>query len=287
MPPDDPQDGPKGDPRQTLQELFEAVGQLDEGDQDRVRDGLAQLIEAADRSPKAQLHKAIRSRWLEQADRIIRALRPAVRIELERGGTLPHLGGSRVGGMPALPNGATWPQSTAGAPLAFVAQIALAELSELEGAAALPDTGRLVLFCDHAPEALATGRPEHRLLYDTAEERHLEPLDWPETLDDADGVFVESGLVFDQAWALPPDALPPGLQADVEQMLPRGIGRIGGPPPAGADDRILLLSLDAFDVVRVPGTSESSFGQGSLQLLCPAEDLQGRTFERVQLRYLA
>jgi hypothetical protein len=279
------EDDRKGDPRQTLQELFAAVGQLDDGDRERVRDGLAQLIEAADRSPKAQLHKTIRARWLEQADRIIRALQPTVRIELDRGGMLPHLGGSRVGGVPGLPAGTTWPRSRSGAPLAFVAQIALAELSDLDGAVGLPDTGRLVLFCDHAPEALATRQPEHLLIYDTAEERHLEPLDWPDVLDDADGVFVEAGLGFDQAWALPPDALPPGLQADVEQLLARGVGRIGGPFCDAVGDQILLLDLETFDVVRVPGTSESSFGQGRLRLLISADDLAGRAFERASLRY--
>ncbi len=292
MPADDHSNGPEDDPSQTLQELFATVSRLDSSSQQRVREGLAQLIEATARSPKARLHKAIRARWLEQAESIIRSLRPAVVVDLNRDGRLPHLGGSRIGGIPALPAGTTWPLTSTGAPMAFVAQIALPELADQEGAARLPETGRLTLFCDHAPQALATSKPEHQLIFDTTEERHLEPLDWPEALDDADGVFVESGLLFDPGWAIPPGSLAPGLQAQVDQMLERGTGRIGGPVPAGVDgaqrgagEPVLLLSLKTFDVVRVPGQNQSSFGQGRLVLWLSEEDLSRGAFDRARLHF--
>lgn len=282
-----PSDDRKGDPSQTLNELFDAVGRLDDAAQARVIDGLGQLIEEAGRTPWGQLLKRIRLRWLEQAERIVQALAPVVRLQLERSGVLPARGDSKVGGMPDLPAGWRWPQGAGGAPLAFVAQLDLSEISGLDSPARLPSAGRLSLFCDHSPAALASRRLEHRLLYTDGACEALAPLDWPDALDDADGVFVEAGLVVDRTWALTPGALPASLATEVERILPRGIGQLGSPPEPSQspDGERVLLSLQAFDVLRVAGSSESGFGQGSLTLRLSDSALAERAFERSWLLY--
>lgn len=56
-------------------------------------------------------------------------------------------GVSKLGGHPDLPSGAGWPQGDHG-PLAFLAQIDLAELQAAEAIDWLPPEGRLYVFCD-------------------------------------------------------------------------------------------------------------------------------------------
>lgn len=57
------------------------------------------------------------------------------------------IGASRIGGAPDLPPGVEWPRIE-GAPLAFLAQIDLAELRGMAGAEDLPDSGLLAFFYD-------------------------------------------------------------------------------------------------------------------------------------------
>jgi hypothetical protein len=64
------------------------------------------------------------------------------------------IGGSRIGGSPDLPPDVAWPRIE-GAPLAFLAQINLAELRGLPGAEELPESGLLAFFYD------ADGRTNH------------------------------------------------------------------------------------------------------------------------------
>ncbi len=56
---------------------------------------------------------------------------------------------SRIGGLPEIPVGWSWPVCNADEPLLFLAQIDCAELAHLPAAAALPRSGRLVFFGDH------------------------------------------------------------------------------------------------------------------------------------------
>ncbi len=60
--------------------------------------------------------------------------------------------GSRLGGRPNLPDEIKWPMAKAG-PMAFVAQIELADLTRFLDPSGLPATGRLCLFYD------GVGRP--------------------------------------------------------------------------------------------------------------------------------
>jgi uncharacterized protein YwqG len=57
----------------------------------------------------------------------------------------PGIGASRFGGWPDLPEGAQWP-TWSGRPMAFLAQLDLADLAEVEPAVRLPATGLLSFF---------------------------------------------------------------------------------------------------------------------------------------------
>lgn len=107
---------------------------------------------------------------------------------------------TRVGGTPDLPDLALWPRWE-GLPLAFLAQIDLAELAELNSGSPLPSTGLLLFFYDadqrtwgFSPE----DRESWRVLY-IAEPFTPVAIDaWPDDLPDKGcydnaPVFVEAG----------------------------------------------------------------------------------------------
>jgi uncharacterized protein YwqG len=91
------------------------------------------------------------------AEAIIRLLRPSIRL-LPQPAQETRLGGSRIGGLPDLPEGAQWPaypgpskpdaawEAFKGEPLAFLLQVNLAEVAPFDVAGQLPPTGMLHFF---------------------------------------------------------------------------------------------------------------------------------------------
>jgi uncharacterized protein YwqG len=98
------------------------------------------------------------------AEAAIDALEPSIRVRAHRSEDLP-LGASRIGGAPDVPRGFAWPSWRARRttftatleqvegepeeiPLAFIAQIRLADLAPFEVASRLPRSGWLLFFFD-------------------------------------------------------------------------------------------------------------------------------------------
>lgn len=102
------------------------------------------------------------ARGREIAERLKQLIRPTlVLIPAER------LGFSKLGGAPELPTGAAWPSGSDG-PLAFVAQLDLAELRQTGGPEWLPQKGALYAFYDEE----GAGRADHtRILFSPDAER--------------------------------------------------------------------------------------------------------------------
>jgi uncharacterized protein YwqG len=109
------------------------------------------------------------SEIVSQAEECIYAI--ATRTELEN----LRPGESRVGGVPDLPNGATWP-SCDGEPLSFLAQFDLTAITVYDSQKRLPSTGYLYFFYD-AEQAPWGYDPRHaghwKVLYFDATEREL------------------------------------------------------------------------------------------------------------------
>ena len=107
----------------------------------------------------------------------------------------PHrapAGRTRVGGLPDLPEGISWPRSAEGTPFHFLAQIDFAELPRIggRGGEALPRSGTLLFFLRYDDELLLDEGDSHRLVFDpsssgrrTAPPADLAPVDnhWKRT----------------------------------------------------------------------------------------------------------
>jgi uncharacterized protein YwqG len=98
---------------------------------------------------------------------IVAAQLPSIRLVPSRAnsGTLA-IGASRLGGYPDMPPRAQWPAHN-GEPLAFVAQINLAELSAFPCSNILPPTGWLYFFYDreHMPDGTNASRRGWKVLH--------------------------------------------------------------------------------------------------------------------------
>ena len=132
-------------------------------------------------------------------------LLPSIRMKTERAKDESiAVGESRIGGLPELPDGAAWPYWK-GAPLAFLAQIRLADLVDSGEKTALPSTGQLLFFYD--PHQSAGGfdpadAGSGKALYFNAT-RHLKRLTPPPTLPKG-GRFESCRVQFGFQWTLPP-----------------------------------------------------------------------------------
>jgi uncharacterized protein YwqG len=91
------------------------------------------------------------------AEAIVRLLQPSIRL-LPQPDQETRLGGSRIGGLPDLPEGVPWPvylgppqpdatwEAFKGEPLAFLLQVNLAEVAPFDLAGLLPKSGTLYFF---------------------------------------------------------------------------------------------------------------------------------------------
>jgi len=109
--------------------------------------------EPRDRTPlRIALRRQLRDRGLEAE--ALTALMDLTRVgfRLEPAGAIVvplsqvPLGASRLGGLPDLPPGAEWPRSPDGRPLAFLAQINLADTQGVRLDPPLPGTGQMYFF---------------------------------------------------------------------------------------------------------------------------------------------
>ena len=82
------------------------------------------------------------------ADEIIRVSMPSIRLDCLRATdeAEPPLGGSRLGGAPDLPPGMSWPKWQ-DSPMAFIAQVNVAEIAGHDEQGHLPHAGLLSFFC--------------------------------------------------------------------------------------------------------------------------------------------
>jgi uncharacterized protein YwqG len=130
--------------------------------------------------------RALRESALPHKDELAALVRPAVVLHSHAasGESLP-VGTSRLGGLPDLPPGITWP-SWQGKPQSFIAQINLSELPEFVERHLLPQRGFLFFFYDSERSTSGTYKSEQgsfAVFYATDLAREMQSDDVPEGLD--------------------------------------------------------------------------------------------------------
>ena len=153
---------------------------------------------------RAFLARLIQEAGLDRLrDFLLQSASPCIRIGTK--GVEPAQlkpGESRLGGLPDLPLGMTWPLSGKGEPLAFVAQLRMEEVASGDAEGALPRQGHLFFFYDPAQEAWGFD-PKHRGLSKVFHSAGvpLARMAAPRKLPDA-GRFRSCALRFARAWSL-------------------------------------------------------------------------------------
>ena len=136
-------------------------------------------------------------------------LRPSVRMTSHRRyDFFIGIGRSKLGGSPDLPATLAWPQSSAtNEPLAFVAQLCLADLYAQNVSQQLPPTGWLWFFYDTRQQHFGdqpTDRGNWQVLFYNGEHQTLRRHHAPATLPST-AHFVSCVLTFASEWTLPLD----------------------------------------------------------------------------------
>jgi len=181
------------------------------------------------------------------------------------------LGGSRLGGRPDLPPGWRWPTRN-GAPITFLAQLRLEEISSCAPDGALPSEGLLLLFVDLEPDG-GYVRDDH-VQAEIVDGSALRRATWPKRLAE-ELRFRPASLIPEPFLSLPSDSPAPdvddaawfGLLDAVTSRLPHH-RMLGYPlstqevdPPCDENGEFALLLQLASD-----GATGMSFGDGgSLQ----------------------
>jgi uncharacterized protein YwqG len=155
----------------------------------------------ADRSELRSILRSAGLRWV--ARKILRVARPGLEMVPTLVGQEDlQVGQSRLGGVPDLPTGVDWPTNAAG-PLAFVAQINLAEVAPFAEAADLPRAGQLLFFYDAAQGMHEVPVPDadcFRVLHHAGDD--LTRATFPETLNERDR-FHSCAVTFEPSLTLP------------------------------------------------------------------------------------
>ncbi|RMG56461.1 MAG: DUF1963 domain-containing protein, partial [Bacteroidetes bacterium] len=235
-------------------------------------------------------------------------LRPRIDLELQAGAAAP--GRSQLGGAPDLPPEVAWPLSDTGTPLAFLAQINLAEAAPHAPAGLLPATGILAFFYD--AEAQPWGfdpEDQHRfrVLY-LPDTKSLQRPAFPEALPE-EARFSPHTLQFSASLSLPPwdhpaaeglassqesnayDEVSSGednqmlgyansiqnpMEQECHELYPQLWGLEAGLPPFDPEDWVLLLQLDSdFEQ-----TGMMWGDMGRLYFWIHKQDLAARAFAR-------
>jgi uncharacterized protein YwqG len=112
---------------------------------------------------RAFLARLIRESGLDRIrEFLLQSAAPCIRIGTR--GVDParlKLGESRLGGLPDLPLGTTWPLSREGEPLAFLAQLRMEDAASGDAGGVLPKRGHLFFFYDASQQAWGFD-PKHR-----------------------------------------------------------------------------------------------------------------------------
>ncbi len=124
------------------------------------------------------------------------------------------VGKSKIGGMPDLPSGTVWP-NWKGVPQAFVAQINLTEVAQLDVATTLPSAGMLYFFYDSAQDVYGSDPADRggwQVIFFRGEISQLSRADGPANLPDA-ARWSACALKVSSEATLPhePEVLMPGL----------------------------------------------------------------------------
>jgi|GEM_PF-484200 len=187
------------------------------------------------------------------------------------------IGVSKLGGRPDLSPGSHWP-TRSGRPLAFVAQVNLADVTSLDPTGLLPRAGLLSFFHGASDSA-----EDHCAVILSDPGTSLTRRRFPAALGDAER-YGAVPVTAEAQLTLPPD--PPGWLTDEEraahenEMYTIGDGRdhrlLGHPSPVQGDPRdgrVLLLQIDSDDDARM------AWGDaGRLYYLIECEDLRARQF---------
>ncbi len=139
---------------------------------------------------------------------IRQSLLPSVRLEVRAAGRAePGIGRSRVGGLPDLPAGLSWPRRIpGGAPLSFLAQFNLAEVAPYDPEGRLPRQGMLWFFYDAEEQPWGfdpADRGAWRVIYADVDPAGLVRLGSPEALG-TEWIFREATVGFRRELTLPP-----------------------------------------------------------------------------------
>jgi uncharacterized protein YwqG len=129
--------------------------------------------------------------WLQQeglarvAHDLVQVAQPSIRLlSTAKGEHAVPLGASKLGGLPDLPQDISWP-TWKDVPLAFIAQINLAEVHALDTTSLLPAFGLLSFFydADHVPVGYDPAwREGWRVLYSAGEQLRLQRVPLPSVL---------------------------------------------------------------------------------------------------------
>lgn len=194
-------------------------------------------------------------------------LRPSIRLtSVPSYETAIPPGGTKLGGLPDLPTGTAWPEM-AGAPMSFIAQIALGDVHPLDQAGVLPATGTLSFFYDASQQTFGADpkdRAGFKVLYFAGGPATLTRVDFPLNLP-GEGRFRVCSLSarVEETLPLQPNLEEPGLtwtdddQAKYDSMLQavvtgdaaqHPIHRLLGNPDTIQDDMRLECQLAANGV---------------------------------------
>jgi uncharacterized protein YwqG len=136
-----------------------------------------------------ELEKLLKKNKLEHLlEKLGPELRHSIRLETEEYNEKElKLGQSKIGGKPDLPESISWQKDSDGNLLAFIAQINLAEVTDLDAEKILPKTGILYFFYDALQEACGYEMSEKeanrfRVLYFDGDLNILKRTNYPKDL---------------------------------------------------------------------------------------------------------
>ncbi len=185
---------------------------------------------------RLQVEATIRSSAAEQGtpaplvESILSRLRPSIRLVPHEGET-DRVGGSRIGGLPDLPEGTPWPRLEAldeddqPPAYAFILQVDLAEVHGLDPEGVLPEAGLLSYFYLLDEDDLADCTDGTSLVLYFPPGASLRRLDFPEDLP-SDRRFRPLLLVPHPEWTTPPPA-DVGLDSEEVMGHPELIEQLG------------------------------------------------------------
>ncbi|MBL4637391.1 MAG: DUF1963 domain-containing protein [Kofleriaceae bacterium] len=240
------------------------------------------------------------------AEEMIGALRPVIGIGLKKEAVA--IGQSKIGGKPHLPEGMEWPCEDDDTEaeengwnykrLSFVCQINLAECKpyDFEG---LPDRGMLYLF--HTTEEEFLSDEWSSLIYRDVPASELREVDYPKDLNDVEGRFNESRIVFSESYILDQDGEKFDFDDDDDGETFEGLLKeVGmhtnatmlGIPHFWDEDayefdgntQVALLELDGGLIERI-GDDDSMFCEGTFHLVIDKDALTAGELEKTAVIY--